>query len=287
MIRRRTLRRGELPPMPLQLGLLQRLYSQLAQLRQPHLPTLAAPTALYGDSGDTHTECRMSSRKFEDLVELVSAHQLTCDETQHYAKCSICMEELWLAEYTEDFTREPEGTDHLPVRPRICPDHVFHMACLKAWLQTNPSCPLCRSQLIVLTGYQPMPDGSTMTVTEDTTALPGHETCGTLVVTFVIASGVQDLYSPLPGERFPEYRMVTFLPNNSEGQEVVRLLTVAWNRRLLFRIGLNPETGRMDRIVINGFELKTSRHGGILGQGYPDVSYMSRLKCDLKQVGIL
>ena len=223
----------------------------------------------------------MSSRKLEDLVELVPPNQLPAD-----AKCSICMDALWEDRYTADFTSQPEGVAHLPTKPRICADHVFHMGCLKQWLKANPSCPLCRCQLVVLTGYQPQTEGSTMTVDRDAAPLPGCEPGGTLVVRFFVADGVQDLDCPLPGERFAALRFVTYLPDNPEGVEVVRLLAIAWNRRLLFRIGFNPATGRMDRLVLNGLELKTQRTGGLLAGGYPDASYLSRLKADLREVGV-
>lgn len=223
----------------------------------------------------------MSSRKLEDLVEVVEPSALPAD-----AQCSICMDALWDAKYTEDFRTQPEGTAHMPTRPRVCADHVFHLGCLRTWLKDKPSCPLCRQQLVVLTGYQPQTEGSEMTVLRDPRPLPDHAGSGTLVVQFFVAAGVQDLDCPLPGEPFGALRFTTYLPDNPEGEEVVRLLRLAWNRRLLFRMGMNPATGRVDRLVLNGFELKTQRTGGFAGNGYPDPSYLSRLKSDLREVGV-
>lgn len=229
----------------------------------------------------------MSSRKLEDLVEIVTPSTIQVQADGTFPRCPICMEAIWEEKYTQDFRSEPEGMDHLPTRPKLCADHMFHMGCLKHWLKTNPSCPLCRTQLVVLTGYQPQTEGSTMDVVQDSVSLPGFEPAGTLCVRFFVAAGFQDLDCPLPGERFSAFQFTTFLPDNSEGQELVRLLSVAWTRRLLFRIGMNPATGRMDILTPNGIEMKTRRLGGIMAGGYPDASYMSRLKSDLREVGVV
>jgi deltex-like protein len=232
------------------------------------------------------TECRVSSKKLEDLVVIVTANEIPLDKDGAYAQCSICMEELWRLKYQQDFSSQPDGVGHLPVKPKACADHYFHLDCLKEWLKTSVTCPLCRTQLVQITGYQPMPSGAAMTVQEELDSLPGHETHSTLAVHFAIPSGVQDLDFPLPGERFESFKFVTYLPNNSEGQNVLRMLGLAWNRRLLFRIGYNQVSKRLDKIVLNGLELKTNRVGGVTGNGFPDVSYMSRLKSDLREIGI-
>lgn len=227
----------------------------------------------------SRTECRSSSRKPEDLLQLVPI-----EEAQ--GQCPICLEDLWDPEYTQGTKKQPSGIDHLPVCPQECPTHHYHMRCLRQCLSEAPRCALCRKQLVVITGYQPHTEESSMRYAADRQRLAGHDDCGTLVIHFHIGAGTQGLEHPIPGEPFPAFDYVTYLPDNSEGHEVLRMLELAWKRGLLFRIGFNPATKRKDVIVPNGIELKTKRTGNPQQGGWPDVSYMSRLKSDLKEVGI-
>ena len=48
------------------------------------------------------------------------------------SECTIC-----LVQYTEETKKTTE-----------C-HHIFHQECLDKWLQTNNSCPLCRTELVV------------------------------------------------------------------------------------------------------------------------------------------
>ena len=48
------------------------------------------------------------------------------------SECTIC-----LLQYTEDTKKTTE-----------C-NHTFHDECIGRWLQTNKSCPLCRTELVV------------------------------------------------------------------------------------------------------------------------------------------
>lgn len=223
-----------------------------------------------------------TSRKLSDLVDLVEPDTLEAEE-----RCSVCLDDLWNPEWTKDPLSQPKGTDHLPVKTTACTDtHMFHLSCIREWIKEKPVCPLCRKDLIILKGYQPWPQGTSMAVTTSTHALPGHDSVGSISIQFHIPSAPQDLRSPLPGTILPDFKLETWLPDNSEGRHVLDLLKLAWNRRLLFRIGMDYQKKMMNRIVLNGIELKTQRTGGALGNGYPDASYMSRLKMDLQKMGI-
>lgn len=216
-------------------------------------------------------EVEQPSSKLEDVIEV--SHDVGANVT-----CPICCEAVLV---------DCKNADELPVHPTLCEDHIFHLQCLKVWLKSNASCPLCRKQLIVFTGFQPVNEGTRMIVLTEPHSLPGHDDCNTIRIIFHFESGIQAFGSPLPGEPFQGGDFQTFLPNNSEGQEVLRLLQVAWTRRLLFRVGYNAESGRMDRVILNGLELKYSVTGGIMHGGYPDVSYMSRLKSDLRELRVI
>jgi hypothetical protein len=108
------------------------------------------------------------------------------------------------------------------------------------------TCPTCRTELAYTTGFQPTAQGQSMTHERITASLAGYEGAGTLVVRFAIPSGFQDLDAPIPGEPYEGINMTSYLPDTSEGREVLRLLELGWKRRLLFKIGFNPNTKRMN-----------------------------------------
>ena len=244
--------------------------ARMATLPLPVRPT-RAPEEESGSLDWSRVEVRMSSRKLDDLVDLVEDDLILKDK-----QCSICL---------EGFSKTCER-DQLSIRPRTCEYHLFHLGCIQSWLKTNASCPLCRTQLIIVTGFQPQGLDHKLSVATDTTPLPGHDECRTIKVWFHFEPSLQATDAPLPGEAHDGFDMITYLPDNNEGQEVLRLLRLAWKRRLLFRIGFNPVTKRMNRIVSNGLDLKYAREGGILRGGYPDPSYLSRLKSDLREIGV-
>jgi deltex len=224
----------------------------------------------------TRTEFHYSTRKLQDLIEYIEPNRIErIDDC--LPDCSICIEPLTMGTEVNQF----------PVAISKClpTQHLFHLGCIRQWIVTHPVCPMCRQQLVICTGYQPITPGSYIRHAIIPRSLPGHDG-GTIIVRFYLGAGRQDIHDPLPGSSFKAMHYHTYLPDNSEGQEMLKRLQLAWNRRLLFRIGYNPTTKRMDMLVVNGLELKSNTHGGILKNGYPDPSYMSRLKHDFREIGI-
>jgi len=76
------------------------------------------------------------------------------------------------------------------------------------------------------------------------------------------------------------------LPKNKEGEEVLELLKIAWNRRLIFTVGTSVTTGRSDNVVWAGIHHKTQTYGGSSNYGYPDETYFDRVKKELAQVNV-
>jgi deltex-like protein len=214
------------------------------------------------------TEVRMMDRDLEKVIDV--------DDEPGNDVCNICF---------DGFEHESIQIKEA-VQIKECA-HKFHLTCIQRWLAEKSTCPVCRKSLFTIRGYQPKHPNSLFRVEEDATPLSGFPECSTLVLSFHLETGYQSTDMPLPGETFNGLNLTSFLPNNPEGQEIVRLLNIAWERGLLFRVGYNPQTNRMDQVVPNGFELKLRRDGGILFHGFPDPSYMNRLKADLKDVGVL
>uniref|UniRef100_A0A4W2FGM5 E3 ubiquitin-protein ligase n=1 Tax=Bos indicus x Bos taurus TaxID=30522 RepID=A0A4W2FGM5_BOBOX len=91
---------------------------------------------------------------------------------------------------------------------------------------------------------------------------------------------------PNPGERFSGIRRTAYLPDNKEGNEVLRLLRRAFDQKLIFTVGESRTLGVSGVITWNDIHHKTSRTGGSQRYGYPDPDYLKRVKQELKDKGI-
>ena len=67
---------------------------------------------------------------------------------------------------------------------------------------------------------------------------------------------------PTPGAYYDGSRRVAYLPNNSEGKEVLDLLKKAFEAKATFTIGRSVTTGKEGQITWNDIHHKTSRTGG-------------------------
>ena len=72
-----------------------------------------------------------------------------------------------------------------------------------------------------------------------------------------------------------------YLPDNKEGQEILKLFKIAWERRLLFTVGRSVTTGEDNQVVWGGVHQKTCTSGGATSFGYPDPTYFERGACAL------
>ena len=81
--------------------------------------------------------------------------------------------------------------------------------------------------------------------------------CGTIIIEYQFPSG------RLPnGKHYHGTSRVAYLPNNKEGNEVLKLLKLCFDRRLTFTVGTSVTTGMTDCVVWNGVHHKTSLTGG-------------------------
>ncbi|XP_046513661.1 E3 ubiquitin-protein ligase DTX3L isoform X2 [Equus quagga] len=91
---------------------------------------------------------------------------------------------------------------------------------------------------------------------------------------------------PNPGRRYVGIHRTAYLPDNKEGNEVLRLLRKAFDQKLIFTVGDSRVTGASDVITWNDIHHKTSPFGGPDNYGYPDPDYLKRVKQELKDKGI-
>ncbi|KAM6162457.1 E3 ubiquitin-protein ligase DTX3L [Erethizon dorsatum] len=161
--------------------------------------------------------------------------------------------------------------------------HEFCAPCIKKSMSYKPVCPLCQTPYGVLTGNQPK---GTMSHSLIKTSLPGYDSCGTIVIRYRMEGGTQTEHHPNPGRYYPGTQRVAYLPDNKEGKEVLELLQVAFDRKLIFTVGYSRAQGVSDVITWNDIHHKTSQSGGPLNYGYPDPDYLKRVKEELKAKGV-
>ncbi|KAG8430906.1 hypothetical protein GDO86_019770, partial [Hymenochirus boettgeri] len=89
---------------------------------------------------------------------------------------------------------------------------------------------------------------------------------------------------PHPGTPYSGTSRTAYLPNNKEGQEVLRLLRRAFDQKLIFTIGRSRTTGAENTVTWNDIHHKTSMFSGSFG--YPDPDYLKRVRDELKAKGI-
>lgn len=135
-------------------------------------------------------------------------------------------------------------------------------------IETFVKCPFCKGVCGIEIGT--CADG-TLEVSILPSSCAGYENFSTIYIRYIVTN--------------PKYWLnrSTYLPNNDEGKEVLRLLKIAWDRRLCFAIGTSLTTGRENVLVWN-IHHKTAQTGG--AYGYPDATYLKRVKNELKAYGI-
>ncbi|XP_070540314.1 uncharacterized protein [Ptychodera flava] len=169
--------------------------------------------------------------------------------------------------------------------PRELPcKHSFCKTCLDKYEKSSGlRCPTCNECRETRTGN--MPPG-TMTHVVKRGSLPGYTSCNTIVITYTFKGGEQGEQHPHPGQPYQGTTRTAFLPDNAEGREVLRLLKIAFDRKLTFTIDTSRTTGLKDSIVWNDIRHKTGQQGGAEGYGYPDPEYLTRVKDELAALGV-
>lgn len=175
------------------------------------------------------------------------------------------------------------------IRPKtleIC-NHVFCTRCIDEYFKkSKPSCPICGTIYGKLRGTQPR-DGSMTCRVKHSVYLPGYERAeGTIVIKYMFPSGLQKDYHPNPGKPYKGIQRTAYLPNNHEGKLVLGLLKKAFEARLVFTIGDSCTTGKEGVLTWNDIHHKTNIYGGTENFGYPDPSYLTRVKQELADKGI-
>ncbi|KAJ8336184.1 hypothetical protein SKAU_G00395270 [Synaphobranchus kaupii] len=72
----------------------------------------------------------------------------------------------------------------------------------------------------------------------------------------------------------------------ADGEKVLRLLLVAWDRRLVFSVGTSSTTGESDTVIWNEVHHKTEFGSNLTGHGFPDPGHLDNVLGELRIQGI-
>ncbi|NWZ96891.1 DTX3L ligase, partial [Nesospiza acunhae] len=161
--------------------------------------------------------------------------------------------------------------------------HAFCKTCIDTAMAYKQTCPVCNTICGVLTGNQPEGTMSTRTISY---SLPGYPKCGTIQIDYDMNGGIQTSSHPNPGQRYGPVHRTAYLPDNKEGKEILQLLKRAFHQKLIFTVGQSRTTGAQNVITWNDIHHKTAMVGGPTLFGYPDPSYLQRVRSELKAKGI-
>lgn len=67
---------------------------------------------------------------------------------------------------------------------------------------------------------------------------------------------------------------------------MLKLLLVAWDRRLIFSVGTSSTTGETDTVIWNEVHHKTEFGSNLTGHGYPDSGHLDNVLEELRAQGI-
>lgn len=161
--------------------------------------------------------------------------------------------------------------------------HAFCKTCIDRAMAFKQACPVCNTVCGVLTGNQPE---GTMSSRKINLSLPGYPNCGTIEIVYNMNGGIQTSSHPNPGQPYGPAHRIAYLPDNEEGQEILQLLKRAFHQKLIFTVGQSRTTGAENVITWNDIHHKTAMEGGPSRFGYPDSSYLQRVRSELKAKGI-
>ncbi|KAK3083968.1 hypothetical protein FSP39_006082 [Pinctada imbricata] len=255
----------------------------------------AVPTFPSSSGGATHFNLPHSDRIPNNAPKGKKGRSSSCDPLDEHTTvvtsppededCCICCEKLnQPSGYGEG---KPEA--NIVVKLDKC-KHMFHKLCLQAMYESGAKngclqCPTCKT--IHGEKHGNCPQGL-MEYHRLPQPLTSYEGCQTIQILYHISPGVQGPEHPHPGKRYScrGFPRVCYLPDNERGRKVLKLLTVAWKRRLTFTIGMSTTTGEGDTVTWNEIHHKTEFGSNHSGHGYPDPNYLDNVLMELAVQGV-
>ena len=182
-------------------------------------------------------------------------------------ECAICMISL-------------RSTGHV-MSLKIC-NHFFHKSCIEESLKKKPQCPICRKALSEPQGKSP---SGSMTVSSTSSQCSGYH-IGSIVIDYHMLNGTQKSYHDNPGFTHGSKQERAYLPDNKDGQELLKRLKYAFMRGLTFTVGTSVTTGIANQCTWSSIHHKTSQSGGVSSHGFPDPLYFINCNEELDGLGV-
>eukprot|EP01119_Soliformovum_irregulare_P023312 TRINITY_DN8127_c0_g1_i1.p1 TRINITY_DN8127_c0_g1~~TRINITY_DN8127_c0_g1_i1.p1 ORF type:complete len:490 (-),score=173.21 TRINITY_DN8127_c0_g1_i1:39-1406(-) len=190
--------------------------------------------------------------------------------------CPICLCPLQV---------ESSQKDPKVVKLSKCQGHVFHEKCIVHCVRSEfLVCPMCSQVYGTRIGTQPA--GRMDVSVESSIQIPGQTGKGCIIITYSFPSGIQGPEHPNPGQQYHGTTRAAYLPNNKEGKKLLKLLQLAWERKLIFRVGTSVTTGAENSVIWNGIHHKTDIDGGAENWAWPDDTYFERVTDELSSKGV-
>lgn len=159
--------------------------------------------------------------------------------------------------------------------------HWFHTSCIQSSLEHGKRCPVCRALVDKPQGK--MPYGSMVVTRSPNDTCKGYGP-GTINIDYNMQSGVQRVYHENPGQAYPSRYRRAYLPDNAEGNSLLKRLKFAFRCGLTFTVGTSLTTGRRSVITWSSIHHKTNRCRG--PHGYPDDSFFYNCNEELDALGV-
>ena len=189
-----------------------------------------------------------------------------CDDNPK-KECVICYEEL--------------GTNLSALRILPC-NHIFHRNCIEHALAVLLPCPVCRKWVGEPQGKCPT---GKMIIFFSPFKCAGYQE-DTIVIRYLIYPGMQKRYHVNPGVQHSGKNEEVYLPNNVDGQNLLKRLKYAFQHGLTFTVGTSLSTGMENQCTWSSIHHKTSLSGGIARHGYPDPSYFANCNDELDMLSV-
>jgi len=106
-------------------------------------------------------------------------------------------------------------------------------------------------------------------------------------INYNMPPGTQGPEHPNPGVRYDGARRTCYIPDNSEGQQLLAKLQTAFERKLIFAVGTSTTSGKENTVIWNGIHHKTRKDGGAERHGFPDPTFMTRCTEELAARGVV
>lgn len=138
------------------------------------------------------------------------------------------------------------------VQLSLCKNHFFHQACAQLMLESNGGkCAICSQIYIRSTGHMPTGVMSYNIYPPGKIPLDGHESTGTIIIEYSFRSGIQTNGMPSPGLRYTGTYRVAYLPDDDQGQDILRLFIECFRMKKTFVVGTSITTGQENTVVFS------------------------------------